>query len=174
VSSLAETAGTAIVGMISSTPDTPVLLGTSGGNALRTKIEALVTRIRAGKQFVSVAEGESQVTPSIIAASATEVAALSGEGRLLVFPLEEVNELPNGGRGVMGIKLHEGESMLGLRPVMGEIRIAAFGRSDKRTTLVIKESDLAHYRGSRARTGRKLEPYFKRVEGFEPAAPPAL
>jgi topoisomerase-4 subunit A len=174
VSSLAETAGTAIVGMISSTPDTPVLLGTSGGNALRTKIEALVTRIRAGKQFVSVAEGESQVTPSIIPASATEVAALSGEGRLLVFPLEEVNELPNGGRGVMGIKLHEGESMLGVRPVMGEIRIAAFGRSDKRTTLVIKESDLAHYRGSRARTGRKLEPYFKRVEGFEPAAPPAL
>src|SRR5258706_9324061 len=174
VSSLAETAGTTIVGMISSTPDTPVLLGTSGGNALRTKIEALVTRIRAGKQFVSVAEGESQVAPSIIAAGVTEVAALSGEGRLLVFPLEEVNELPNGGRGVMGIKLHDGESMLGVRPVTGEIRIAAFGRSDKRTTLVIKESDLAHYRGSRARTGRKLEPYFKRIEGFEPAAPPAL
>ena len=174
VSSLAETAGTAIVGMISSTPDTPVLLGTSGGNALRAKVESLVTRIRAGKQFVSVAEGESQVTPSIIPAGATEVAALSGEGRLLVFPLEEVNELSNGGRGVMAIKLHDGESMLGTRPVTGEIRIAAFGRSDKRTTLVIKESDLEHYRGSRARTGRKLEPYFKRVEGFEPAAPPAL
>ena len=174
VSSLAETAGTTIVGMICSTPDTPVLLGTSGGNALRTKIEALVTRIRAGKQFVSVAEGESQVAPSIIPAGTTEVAALSGEGRLLVFPLEEVNELPNGGRGVMAIKLHDGESMLGARPVTGEIRIAAFGRSDKRTTLVIKESDLAHYRSNRARTGRKLEPYFKRVEGFEPAAPPAL
>jgi topoisomerase-4 subunit A len=66
-----------------------VLLGTSGGNALRAKVESLVTRIRAGKQFVSVAEGESQVTPSIIPAGATEVAALSGEGRLLVFPLEE-------------------------------------------------------------------------------------
>jgi topoisomerase-4 subunit A len=174
VSSLAETAGTAVVGMISAPPETAVLLGTSGGNALRAKVEGLTTRIRAGKQFVSVAEGESQVAPSIIPPTATEVAALSGEGRLLVFPLEEVNELPNGGRGVMAIKLHEGESMLGLQPVVAEIRIAALGRSDKRNTLVVKPTDLEHYRGNRARTGRVLQPYFKRVEGFEPAAPPAL
>jgi topoisomerase-4 subunit A len=167
VSSLVETAGTAIVGMISGAADTPVLLGTSGGNALRAKIEGLITRIRAGKQFVSVAEGESQVAPSVIPAGITEIAALSGEGRLLIFPLEEVNELPNGGRGVMAIKLHEGEAMLGLRPLGDEIRIASFGRSDKRNTLVIKTSDYEHYRGNRARTGRKLEPYFKRIEGFE-------
>jgi topoisomerase-4 subunit A len=169
VSSLVETAGTAIVGMISAPNDTPVLLGTSGGNALRAKVESLITRIRAGKQFVSVAEGESQVMPAILPPGAKEVAALSAEGRLLVFPLEEVNELPNGGRGVMAMKLHDNEAMLGLQPVTGEIQIAAFGRSDKRTTLVIKAGDLAHYRGNRARTGRKLEPYFKRIEGFEPA-----
>jgi topoisomerase-4 subunit A len=168
VSSLAETAGTPIVGMISAPNDTPVLLGTSGGNALRAKVESLITRIRAGKQFVSVAEGESQVMPSILPAGAKEVAALSAEGRLLVFPLEEVNELPNGGRGVMAMKLHDNEAMLGLQPVTGELRIAATGRGDKRTTLAIKPGDLEHYRGNRARTGRKLEPYFKRVEGFEP------
>ena len=46
-----------------------------------------------------------------------EVAALSAEGRVLVFPLEEVKELPGGGKGVMAIKLHEGEAMLGVRPV---------------------------------------------------------
>jgi len=103
------------------------------------------------------------------AGGAKFAAALSSDARLLVFPLEEVNELPNGGRGVMAMKLHDNEAMLGLQPVTGEIQIAAFGRSDKRTTLVIKAGDLAHYRGNRARTGRKLEPYFKRIEGFEPA-----
>jgi len=66
------------------------------------------------------------------------------------------------------MKLHDNEAMLGLAPVTGEIRIAATGRGDKRTTLAIKPGDLEHYRGNRARTGRKLEPYFKRVEGFEP------
>ncbi|HUQ28249.1 MAG TPA: DNA topoisomerase IV subunit A [Usitatibacter sp.] len=172
VASLVETAGTAIVGMLSGAVETPVLLGTSGGNALRAKIEGFVTRQRAGKQFVSVAEGESQIAPSIILAGATEVAALSAEGRLLVFPLEEVNELPNGGRGVMAIKLHEGESMIGLVPVAAELRISAIGRGDKRTTIGVKSTDLEHYRGTRARTGRVLQTRFKSVEGFsaDPAA----
>jgi topoisomerase-4 subunit A len=158
--------------MLSAPADTPVLLGTSGGNALRAKIEGFVTRQRAGKQFVSVAEGESQIAPSIIVPGTSEVAALSGEGRLLVFPLEEVNELPNGGRGVMAIKLHEGEAMIGLRPVAGELKIAAIGRGDKRTVLVVKPADLEHYRGTRARTGRVLQSRFKAVEGFsaDPAA----
>jgi topoisomerase-4 subunit A len=174
VSSLIETAGTPIVGMISAPNETPVLLATSGGNALRAKMESFITRIRAGKQFVSVGEGESLLAPGILTPVVKEVAALSAEGRLLIFPLEEVNELANGGRGVMAIKLHDNEAMLGLPPAAGELRIAAFGRGDKRTTLVIRPGDFDHYRGNRARTGRKLEPYFKRVEGFEPAAPAAV
>jgi topoisomerase-4 subunit A len=97
----------------------------------------------------------------------TEVAALSAEGRLLVFPLEEVKELPSGGRGVMAIKLHEGEAMLGAIPVTGPIPIALIGRGDKRNVVAIEPKRLEHYRGSRARSGRKLEPYFKKVEGFE-------
>ena len=78
-------------------------------------------------------------------------------------------ELANGGKGVMAIKLHEGEKMLGIRVADGGVHVAAIGRGDKRVTLDIGPKDLAHYRGSRARTGRKLEPYHKRVEGFEAA-----
>src|SRR5690348_12812434 len=45
VSSLVETAGTPIVGMLSGPPEIAVLLGTSGGNALRARLENFVTRI---------------------------------------------------------------------------------------------------------------------------------
>jgi topoisomerase-4 subunit A len=166
VSSLVETAGTTIVAMLSAPPETPVLLATSGGNALRAKIEGFVTRQRAGKQFVSLAEGESQLAPSTFVPGTNEVAALSGEGRLLVFPMEEVNELPNGGRGVMAIKLHEGEAMIGLQPVAGDVKVAAIGRGDKHTVIVVKAAELEHYRGARARTGRVLQSRFKAVEGF--------
>jgi topoisomerase IV subunit A len=166
-SSLAETQGSPIVGMLAGAPETAVLLGTSGGNALRAKLENFVTRQRAGKQFVSVDEGEAVLEPAALAAEAKEVAALSGEGRLLVFPLDEVKELAGGGKGVIAIKLHEGERMIGLRPADGGVRIAAFGRSDKRTTLEVNAKSLEHYRGARARTGRVLQGYFKRVEGFE-------
>ncbi|HEY4999101.1 MAG TPA: DNA gyrase C-terminal beta-propeller domain-containing protein, partial [Usitatibacter sp.] len=153
-SSLADTQGTTIVGMLSATPDVPVLLGTSGGNALRAKIEGFVTRQRAGKSFVSVGEGESLLAPTILPADAKEVAALSRDGRLLVFALEEVNELPSGGKGVMAMRLHEGEPMLGIHVADAGFKVAAFGRGDKRTTLNVKPVDLEHYRGARARTGR--------------------
>ena len=165
-SSLVDTQGTAIVGLVSAPPEVPVLLSTSGGNALRAKIESFVSRQRAGKQFVTVDEGETQRTPWIIPEGATEVAALSAEGRLLVFPLEEVKELASGGRGVMAMKLHEGETMLGALPVAGDLSIALVGRGDKRNVVAIEPKRLDHYRGSRARSGRKLEPYFKKVEGF--------
>ncbi len=168
VSSLADTLGTPIVGLVSALPDAAVLFGTSAGNALRARIEHLVTRQRAGKQFVSVDEGEALVECMLVPAGAAEVAALSGEGRLLVFPLEEVKELAGGGKGVIAIKLHAGEKMLGIRTCSGEgFRIAAVGRGDKRTTLTVKPDALAHYRGARARTGRVLKGTFKRVEGFE-------
>jgi topoisomerase IV subunit A len=167
VSSLAETGGTAIVGMLSGPADIAVLLGTTGGNALRARLESFITRIRAGKQFVSMDEAESLLSPTPIPAEAKEVAALSAEGRILVFPLDEVKELAAGGKGVMAIRLHEGEKMLGIVPVHGELRIAAIGRGEKRTTLTVNAGALQHYRGARARSGRVLQPSFKRVEGFE-------
>jgi topoisomerase-4 subunit A len=167
VPSLADTQGTPIVGMLSLANETPVLLGTSGGNALRAKIENFITRQRAGKQFVSVGEGETVLTPAVLSSGAKEVAALSGEGRLLVFPIAEVNELPSGGKGVMAIRLHDNERMLGLQPVADSVKVAAIGRGDKRTTIEIGRKDLEHYRGNRARTGRVLQNSFKRVEGLE-------
>src|SRR2546421_13092257 len=108
VASMVETQGTAIVGMLSGTADIAVLLGTSGGNSLRARLESFVTRQRAGKQFVSLDEGEQLLKPMPIPPETKEVAALSAEGRLLVFALEELKELAGGGKGVMAIRLHQG------------------------------------------------------------------
>ncbi len=167
VSSLAETAGTTIVGLLSAAPETSVLLASSGGYALRAKIASFITDRRAGKQFVSVGDGESLLQPRMLADDVKEVAALSRDKRLLVFPIEEVNELPNGGRGVMAMKLHEGEPMVGLKPVDDKLEVAIIGRGDKRGTLTVRPVDLQHYRGSRARTGRALAGSLKAVLGFE-------
>ncbi|HET7729054.1 MAG TPA: DNA topoisomerase IV subunit A [Usitatibacter sp.] len=165
-SSLIDTQGAAVVGMISGTPEVPVLMGSSGGNVLRAKLESLLTRQRAGKQFVSLGEGEALLAPSPLPPEAKEVAALSAEGRVLVFPLEEVNELPSGGRGVMAMKLHENEAMLGVQPVGETVKVNVVGRGDKRNTVVLKRGDLTHYRGARARSGRVLPGTVKKAEGF--------
>ncbi|MEP7262043.1 MAG: DNA topoisomerase IV subunit A [Usitatibacter sp.] len=168
MSSLADTQGTAIVALISTTPDQSVLFASSAGYALSAKVESLITRQRTGKAFVTIGEGDALITAALLPAHVKEVAALSGEGRLLVFPIGEVAELANGGRGVMAIKLHDNEKMLGLKSVQPDgVRIGTFGRGDKRSTMVLKGAALARYRGNRARTGRVLEGTHKRVEGFE-------
>ncbi len=166
-SSLADTQGSPIVGMVAAPADVAVLLATRAGNALRAKVENFITRQRAGKQFMSVGEGDALLAPVLIPAGATEVAALSRDARMLVFPLEEINELPSGGKGVMAMRLHEGEPMLGLQPVGETLRIVGVGRGQRVATLVLKAGELAHYRGSRARTGRLLQGSLKRIEGFE-------
>jgi topoisomerase-4 subunit A len=166
-SSLVDTQGSSIVGMLSAPGETPVLLGSTGGNALRARMENFLTRQRAGKSFVSLDEGDALLTPTVIPPRSKEVAALSGEGRLLVFPLAEVNELPSGGKGVMAIRLHDGEKMIGLEPVEDGLTVAVIGRGDKRTTIEVKPGGIEHYRGTRARTGRTLQGTFKKVERFE-------
>src|SRR4051812_29077234 len=62
-SSLAETQGTPIVGMLSGAGDMAVLLSSSGGNALRANLESFVTRQRAGKGFMSLDDGEAMLSP---------------------------------------------------------------------------------------------------------------
>ena len=168
ISSLADTQGTSIVGLVSGAPETALLMATAGGFALRAKLEGLITRQRAGKQFVSVGEGDALMAVAPYPVDAKEAAALSAEGRLLVFPMEEVNELPNGGRGVVAMKLHDNEKMVGFTAVgPAGLKVAAIGRGDKRITVEIAPKSLAHYRGNRARSGRVLEQKVKRAEGFE-------
>ncbi len=166
-SSLAETQGSPIVGMLSGPGEAAVLMATSGGNALRTRMEHFVTRQRAGKQFVSMDEGEALLAPAVVPAGASEVAALSQEGRLLVFALEEVKELAAGGKGVMAMRLRAGERLLALAAVEGGVKVAVVGRGDKRSVVAVSAAALEHYRGPRARTGRVLRGSFKRVAGLE-------
>jgi topoisomerase-4 subunit A len=164
--SLVDLAGARIVGVLAGDPETPVLLASSGGTGLRCRLKDLVSRQRAGKAFMNVGEGERCLAPEVIREGVTEVAALSGEGRLLVFPLEEVNELSGGGKGLILMRLHEGEALLGVRPVAGALKVKGKGRGDKVSFVAVGPSDLENYRGNRARTGRVLQGPLKSVAGF--------
>ncbi len=166
--SLVDLAGTRIVGVVAGDPDMRLVLASSAGTGLRCQLKDLVTRQRAGKAFMNVGEGEKCLAPEVIGAGVTELAALSGEGRLLVFPLEEVNELSGGGKGVILMRLHEGEALLGVRAVAGPLKVKGKGRGDKVSFVTVSAADLDGYRGNRARTGRVLQGSLRSVAGFEP------
>jgi topoisomerase-4 subunit A len=161
-----ELAGTRIVGVLSGVPETPILLASSAGLGLRCQLGDLVTRQRAGKAFMGVGEGERVLAPVITKADTKEVAALSEQRRLLVFPLEEVNALSGGGKGVILMRLHEGESLVAVDAVSGPVKVRGKGRGDKMSVVVVAGADLEAARGTRARSGRVLPGSLKTVTGF--------
>jgi topoisomerase-4 subunit A len=164
--SLVDLAGTRIVGVLAADPETPLLLATSGGYGLRCQLKDLVTRIRAGKAFVNVGEGDQCLAPAIVAPDAKEVAALSAGRRLLVFPIGEVNALSAGGKGVILMRLHEGEALVAVRTVANAVKVRGKGRGDKPSVVEVPAKDLENYRGSRARSGRVLQGSLMSVYGF--------
>ena len=164
--SLVDLAGTRIVGVVAGDPETRLLLASSGGTGLRCRLKDLVTRQRAGKAFMNVGEGEKCLAPETIREGIAEIATLSAQGRLLVFPLAEVNELSGGGKGVILMRLHEGEALLGARAVSGTLKVKGRGRGDKVSIVSVSPAELENCRGNRARTGRVLQGTLKSVAGF--------
>jgi topoisomerase-4 subunit A len=164
--SLAELAGTRIVGVLSGDPETALVLASSAGYGLRCQLKDLVTRQRAGKAFFNVGEDDKCLAPEVLGAGVTEVATLSAEGRLLVFPLAEVNALSGGGKGIILMRLHDGETLVAVRGVTGPVKVKGRGRGDKASVVAISAPELEAYRSARARTGRVLQGSLKSVAGF--------
>jgi topoisomerase-4 subunit A len=71
----------------------------------------MVSRPRSGKTFMTLEPDEAPVSPVALAAGLDHVAALSSRGRLLVFPLAEMREVPRG-RGVIIIGLDGDEKLV--------------------------------------------------------------
>jgi len=74
-------------------------------------LKGLVARPKAGKAFMKTEAGASILPPLKLDAS-THIAVTSSEHKLLVLPVAEVNEYPNGGRGVTIMDIPSGVSLL--------------------------------------------------------------
>ena len=142
------------------------MLGGSGGYAFWCNLGDMLSRIKAGKQFMGLAPDEEPVKPVIFhPASTPSVAAVSGFGRLLVFPMEEFKQLSGGGRGVIAIGLDDGERLVAIGPCNGKVlRLAGTAKMGKVGEIDIRAADLEHYAGRRARKGLLLPRKFRADE----------
>jgi len=98
------------------TAEMRLLLASSGGTGLRCQLKDLVTRQRAGKAFMNVARAKVPGTRDDPRGHhrSRDVVCRRAAPRL---PAAEVNELSGGGKGVILMRLHEGEALLGARAV---------------------------------------------------------
>ncbi len=163
--------GAEIAGYAAGDPKSELLLTATDGMGLLCRLEDMTSRMKAGRSFLKVNEGEKAFAP-VIVNGAQKVACLSGSGRLLVFPIEEIRRLPSGGRGVALMARDDGEKLLGARPPGARgVRVFGTGRGEKPRELALTNRSLEDYEARRARKGRQL-PVAWRVEGLEAAEAP--
>ena len=155
-------------------PESRWLLASDAGYGFRVPLRELFSRNRAGKAVLNLPEGAGMMPPAAVpeAAEGAEVAVASSDGRLLVFPLEELPEMARGkGNKLIGIpaqRLRSREEIVvavTVLPAGTGLRVHA-GKSGKR----LGPSDLAPFRATRGRRGTALPQGLRRLRGLAPAA----
>ena len=146
-----------------------ILLGTDAGYGFIATIGDLFTKNKAGKAVVSIPKGARIVAPKMLGEQNSLIAAVSNEGRMLVFPVTELPQLARGkGNKIINIpssRLQSREEYVvdyGIIPSGGSLVV----HSGKRY-LVMKDKDLDHYRGERGRRGHKLPRGFQKVDRLD-------
>ncbi|MEC4719657.1 DNA topoisomerase IV subunit A [Noviherbaspirillum sp. CPCC 100848] len=138
--------------------DTGLLLASTAGYGFTAKAGDMVSRIKAGKSFLTLDDGDEPVAPRVVDKNASAIACLSEKGRLLVFGLDEVKYQPGGGRGVILMELEPSEKLLAVQPISQKgVTVVGMGRGGKAQELSLSASVLAPHIGKRARKGKNLE-----------------
>jgi topoisomerase-4 subunit A len=138
----------------------PLLLANTAGNGFLCKLGDLATKTRQGKDFMTVPEGAKALPPVFVQKDQTQLAALSSDARLLLFPLEELPTRPNGGVGVQIMALPDRVALAGVAATDGSsLTVSGFKRTRK--TAEIGKKDLAEYLGKRAQRGRVCDVGFR-------------
>jgi topoisomerase-4 subunit A len=162
--------GASFRGLLLGDPEMRWLVASDAGYGFFVKLGALHSRNRAGKACLRVPEGGDVLIPSPVTGAEFPgkalVAALSSEGRLLVFPAAELPELPRGkGNKIFGIssrKFKAGEEKLSAVVVLEPGQSLLLFSNQRTMTLAPK--DLAEYRGARSQRGGLLPRGWRKID----------
>jgi topoisomerase-4 subunit A len=138
-----------------------LLMSSSAGLGFLCKLGDLVTKTRQGKDFLRVEAGARARPPTVVPQRSALVAALSSDARLLVFPLEEIPERPNGGVGVQLIALPDGVQLASVAPTDGKSLVVSGVRRKNRAVETLNAKQLAEHIGKRAQRGKLADVGFR-------------
>ncbi|MEN8168954.1 MAG: DNA topoisomerase IV subunit A [Pseudomonadota bacterium] len=145
------------------------LMASDAGYGFVTTLGEMEGRNKAGKAVLKLPGGAKVLRPQQVSDYDHDlIAAVSNEGRLLVFPLKELPQMARGkGNKIIGINASKlmvrEEFVVGVAVVTGGTPLTLY--SGKRH-MTLKFSDLEHYMGERGRRGNKLPRGYQRVDGI--------
>jgi len=172
VTSLIELeSGSSLLHFYAAPAEQQLLLTTDAGFGFTARMSDLVSRVKAGKAFMTVDVGARPLTPMPLWDAARQVACLADDGRLLVFGLDELKALSGGGRGVTLIALDDTQKLLQAVPIAAAgVVLSGTGRGGKAQEAVLSGEALQAHVGKRARRGRVCAVKFV-VQALRPVLP---
>ncbi|AGZ33334.1 DNA topoisomerase IV subunit A [Pseudomonas sp. SWI6] len=154
--------------------DALYVVASDAGYGFVVKGEDLQAKNKAGKGLLSLPNGAKVMTPRPVANREQDwLAAVTSEGRLLVFKVADLPQLAKGkGNKIIGVP---GDRVASREEFVTDLAVIAEGatlvlQAGKRT-LSLKPDDLEHYKGERGRRGSKLPRGFQRVDGLQVEVP---
>ena len=154
-------AGTQVAHLMAADPDAMWLFATARGFGFKAPAKALISRQKAGKQFITIESGDELLRPVYLAPQTSALALLSTRVRLAVIDLAEVKQLAGGGRGTVLLAVDDNDALAQVAPV-GPSGLAITGtyRNQSRTDWLVGDT-LEPYLSKRARKGRALQTRLK-------------
>jgi topoisomerase-4 subunit A len=144
---------------------TQLLLASSSGFGFIAKAGDMVSRLKGGKSFVTLDEGAVPLPPRVVGENAGAVACLSEKGRMLVFGIDEMKTLTNGGRGVTLMDLEPKEKLLAAQPITQKgVNVIGTWAGDKPRVVELFASGLEPHFGKRAKKGKPLSAKLKAAD----------
>lgn len=151
-------------------PETKLLLASDAGYGFITQVSELVSKNKSGKSVLRCPTNAKLVSPQVVKDYDNDLlVVVTNEGRMLVFNVKELPELPKG----KGNKIIQIPSARAKAREEWVVSIAVISEGEKLTFhagkrhWTLKESELEHYRGERGRRGHKLPRGLQNVDRFE-------
>ena len=161
--------GETFAGVVSGPIESQVVLASSSGYGFVANLGDLQTKNKSGKAALKVQENAQVLIPRAVENEKDMLAAITNQGRMLVFPLTELPKLARGkGNKIIGIpkaSFESGEDFLQEVAVLGEGRELRLLSGKRHFT--IKSKDLENFVGNRGRRGNFLPKGFRNVDGIE-------
>ena len=148
------------------------LVASDAGYGFITQFSDMVSKNKAGKVLLNLPKNAHVIEPIPVKGNDPLLAAITNEGRMLLFPLKDLPKLGRGkGNKIISIPSARAADRMEL---MSQIAILNEGDAltlyAGRRHVTLKPADLQHYSGERGRRGNKLPRGFQKVDNLEVVA----
>lgn len=138
---------------------TQLLMASDAGFGFVTKAGDMASRQKSGKSFLTLDDGAKPLAPTVVLPDASAIAVVSEKARLLVFGMDEMKVLSNGGRGVTLMELEPKEKLVAACAITQKgVTVVGIGNAQKVKEERMTPNALAegeHF-GKRAKKGKPM------------------